>query len=541
MHFRKTFRLLCRLCAVTAVFSLTLLVSRPARGTDLTDVATMLEKGNPYDARFSVGFQTTLTNAALNREYMGNNKGIEVVRDLIYKQTKMTLNLRAEFAIFKNLALYVGLPIVLKQQNTFKFASGSRYPQYAGEQDCRDDHPNDPWVCNPDGVNARNSRTVQDGIAAGLSGIQYVPADPNDPTSMPALDLGPYNVGPGQAGPRTLFKGPSRSGLDQLHLGLHWLVYGFKQADDPTKPNWRIGAEFRLSVGKIMDFKRNSAGDPTPCGSATGSSFTFNCRPQLNDAVSRGVHEVRFYTSVSKRVWLLDSFFHLYFQMPFAYRSGSFYSSDYNFSGSWGEEDTATVNKAPKQAGIRFGTDVVAWEQPQNHMRFTINVAGMIDYRFPGRDYSEAYEILAGSPVLNMNCNASNTSALYSQLCQDPNVRKSLGYYPGVTDVQDYAIFGGQIGFSFLIYKYLLLNFSYTLMHRQEHFLTLTDAGEDTGTAAANNGVCTNPNGCADGRVNIPSKEQNPWHRPAVDTPGHRYRIQEMLVHQIYLNLQARF
>lgn len=506
----------------------------PARANNVTDVATMLEEDNPYDARLSVGFQTTLTHGALNREYQGNGQGIEVVRDLLYKQTKLTLDVRAEFAIFKNLALYMALPIVLKQQDTFKFASGSRYPGYPGEQTCRDNHPGEEWRCNPDGVNANNSRTVQDGIAAGLSGIAYDPATNN-------MNLGAYNVGGGEAGPRTLYKGMNRAGLDQLHFGLHWLVHGFKQKDDPTKPNWRIGAEFRLSVGKVMDFERDAAGDTT-CGAPSGATTSFNCRPQLNDAVSKGIHEIRFYTSLSKRLGILDSFFHVYFQMPFAYRSGSFYRGKYDFTGNWGEESTSPVNKAPKQAGVHFGTDIVAWESPADHIKFAVNIQAMVDYRFPGRDYSEAYEILAGSPMLNMNCNASDTSALYGSFCSDPSVKNPMTFFPGVTQVQDHAIFGGKVGLDVIIYKYVRLNFSYTLLHRQEHFLTVTDAGEDTGTSPLGaGGVCNHPNGCADGRVNIPSTEQNPWHRPTIDTPGHRYRIQELFAHQIWVNLQARF
>jgi hypothetical protein len=507
---------------------------RMARAHDITDVATMLEKGNPYDARISIGFRTTLTTAALNREYMGNYKGVEVVKDLIYTQTKMELDLKAEFAIFKNLAIYIRIPIVLKQQNEYNFAGGSRFPGYPGEPDCRTAHPDDPSVCNPDGVNARNSRTVQDGVAAGLSGIAY-----DDVNNAMVLPPG-FDVGGGEAGNRTLFKGPNRSGIDQLHIGIHWLFHGFKQADDPTKPNWRIGAEFRLSVGKIMDFKRDSAGD-TSCGPPLNNNW--NCRPNLNDAVGRGIHEIRFYTTLSKRLWILDSFIHFYFQMPMAFRKKSFYRSKYDFSDNWGEEDESPVNKAPKIAGLRFGTEIVAWEKPQDHFKFVVTLVGIIDYVFPGRDYSEAYELLAGSPILNMNCD--NPSALYQYMCTQPDntaVRNALTYFPGLTDVQDYAVFGGQIGFDFLIYKYVKLTFNYTLVHRQEHFLTLTDAGEDTGTDPLQpDGSCAPGNACRDGRVNIPSREQNPWHRPAVDTPGHRYRIQEMMVHQIWLNLQFRF
>ncbi len=506
----------------TFLFGLTacifLSAASPARAVNITDVATMLEEDNPYDARISLGLRTTLTHGALNKEYQGNNKGIEVVRDLRFKQVKMTLDLKAEFAIFKNLAVYIGLPIVLRQQNTYKFASGSLYSGYAGEQQCRLDHPDDPSVCNPDGVNARNSRTVQDGIAAGLSGIHY-------DAGANSMMLGDFDVAGGQAGPRTLYRGPNRAGLDQLHLGLHWLVHGFKQKDDPTKPNWRIGAEFRLSVGKVMDFERNSAGD-TNCGAPLGSATTFNCRPQLNDAVSKGIHEVQFYTSLSKRLGILDSFFHLYFRMPFAYRSGSFYSDKYNFSSDWGEDGVGPVNKAPKQAGIHFGTDIIAWESPADHIKFAIHLMGMVDYRFPGRDYSEAYELLAGSPMLNMHCDPNNPSTFFSAMCGDNAVRRAMMFYPGVTQVQDHAIFGGTLGLDLLLYKYVQLSLSYTLIHRQEHFITMTDAGQDLD---------------GDRRVTIPSREQNPWHRPIIDTPGHRYRVQELFAHQFWVNVQARF
>ncbi len=519
---------------IAAVACLLCLVPSVAGATDMTDVPTMLRPDNPYDARLSVGFRSRWKTASINHEYLGNGNGVEVVKDLRFKQVRMELNVQAEFAIFKDLALYVALPIVLRQQNTYSFASGKRYPGYTGEADCRTAHQDDPSVCNPDGVNVNNSRTVQDGIAAGLQpGIGYDPSGPS--TQLTGEWAVPLD---GSAGPRTLFRGPKRSGLDQLHVGLRWLVYGFNQEVNPIMPNWLIGAEFRFSVGKVMDFKRNHAGDPQPCGAPSQNNW--NCRPQLNDGVSKGIHEVRLYTAMSKRMGRLDSFFKLFFQMPIAFRSGSFYSSDYDFTGSWGEESRSPVNKAPKVAGFRFGTDVIAWERPEDHFKLAISIMGMVDYHFPGRDYSEAYELLAGSPLLNMNC--ANPSPLYQSLCQDPKVVKAMTYYPGLTEVQDYAVFGGQLGIDFLIYKYVKLQISYGFVHQQEHFLTVTDAGQDFGTASLDqNGQCRAGDACADGRVNIPSREQNPWHRPAVDTPGHRYRIQETLVHQLWVNLQARF
>jgi hypothetical protein len=476
---------------------------------------------------------------------MGNGASIDVVKDLIFNQVTHRMTVRAEFALYRDFGLYIGLPIILYQKSKYGFASGDSYHGYPGEQDCRDAHTSNPWVCNPSGVNANNSRFVQDGLASGLSGFGYndglgsaIAADGNVGDIASVRVPADYAVSTGAAGPRGLWEGPGRSGLDQIHLGIHGLI--FSQRRHPSFPDWRFGVEFRLAVGKTMDFKRDAAGDPETCGAA--SLNRWNCRPELNKAVGRGVHEVRYFTTASKlsKLWKgggIDSFIHIFFQMPIAYTNDSFYSNKYDFSGKFGEESKSPVMKAPMEAGVYLGGEFIVYTDKVKGHKISFELTGMIEGRFEGRDYSEAYELLAGAPALNLYCDQSSgtgsTNSSYDQFCRDPTVRDRLFHYPGITTVENFVRFGLRLGMHAQITRYAKLSIIYALIHEQEHFLTTDDAGVD--------GHLVNGQMAYDGQINIDTKELNPWHRPIINQAGHRIRAQETLIHMLSIGLKLMF
>lgn len=492
-----------------------------ARAADLNEVTTAFEKGNPYDFRLKVSYQALVERTALNREYMGNaGHGVEYVKDLVFHQVTHQLNLRAEFAIYKDFGIYLGLPVILQKKASYGFASGDLYHGYPTEAQCEAAHQDDISVCHPDGVNANNSRFVQDGLVAGLSGFTYDPS--NNTLGVPSN----FAVGGGVAGPRTLWEGQNRSGIDQIHLGVHGLI--MSQRRHASYPDWRFGVEFRLAAGPVMDFERNNAGDPEGCDAPSQNHW--NCRPTLNKAVGRGVHEVRFFTTLSKMMNLwegggVDVFFHLWYQMPFAYRKSSFYHSSYDFSGEFGEESQSPLIKAPMKGGIRFGGEFVVWSNPSKQHRVAIELMGLIEGHFEGRDYSQAYELLAGAPTLNMDCDDPD----YAPFCGNANTRNKLFYYPGVSTVENFMRLGLRLGVHAQITKWVKFQILYAMVHEQEHFLTTDDAGIDNvnGPARDANNVCTSPVGCHDGVINIGTTEQNPWHRPVIHQAGHRMRAQE--------------
>jgi hypothetical protein len=336
-----------------------------------------------------------------------------------------------------------------------------------------------------------------------------------------------------------LWEGQNRSGLDQLYIGLQGLILSERR--HPAYPTWLFGVEFRIAIGRVMDFERNPQGDPEGCSAPILNEW--NCRPRLNKAVGRGVHEVRFFTSVSKwsKLWDsggIDAFFHLWYQMPFAYLRSSFYDDKYDFSGQYGEESKSPVIKAPMKGGVSFGGEFVLWSDPVKKHRIAIELTGMVEGQFEGRDYSQAYELLAGSPSLNLDCDNSN----YTLFCQNSRLRDRMFYYPGVTTVENFMRVGMRLGIHAQITKWVKFQILYALVHEQEHFLTMDDAGIDNpnGPAPSQGTPCPD-SGCFNGRVDIGTYEQNPWHRAVIDQAGHRIRAQETLIHYITVSLKLMF
>src|SRR5688572_28106711 len=108
-------------------------------------------------------------------------------REFDFTQFRHVLTPKAELGIFRDTWLSLELPIIIGQQRELKLASG---------------------------VDRAGLRTIEDGILP-LDGF-----DARDPGVPPGGNL--------------VFRGPSRGGLDQLHLGLGFAP--MNQRRDDTKP-----------------------------------------------------------------------------------------------------------------------------------------------------------------------------------------------------------------------------------------------------------------------------------------------------------------
>jgi hypothetical protein len=154
-----------------------------AESAGVTDVVDAFDAGSLWSFRFTVGYQRTMRNATLQRERSSitNPGGVDspsgttefdnVAR---YEQITQTLNLGLELAVFHDLSLYFGAPIILSDTRGF--------------------------TAHPDVTDAQARARLADGF-------QY--PDPNNPmmTSSGALFSVP-------------FRSPERSGVDFLRLGL---------------------------------------------------------------------------------------------------------------------------------------------------------------------------------------------------------------------------------------------------------------------------------------------------------------------------------
>ncbi len=162
-----------------------------------SEVPSAADPGNPIDFHFRLDYEYQIDRSLLTRERVGAVgtdplSGIKKSRDLEFHQYRHVLTPRAELGVYHDTYLTLSLPIIIAQARELELASG---------------------------VDRPNSTTIDDGLLP-MQGF-----DARDPGTAPPGNL--------------VFRGASRGGLDQIHLGL--AVAPLSQKRDDSKPTWKIG------------------------------------------------------------------------------------------------------------------------------------------------------------------------------------------------------------------------------------------------------------------------------------------------------------
>ncbi len=283
----------------------------------------------------------------------------------------------------------------------------------------------------------------------------------------------------------TVFQSPTRSGLQYLGLGIKWAA--FNQRRDDTKPTWTLNFDADLDVFKDARF------DPA--------------NPNGNTAVGLGYHQLIWSTWVSKRFHYFDPYFGASYMAPIR-TNGSIYQ---DLGGG------QTLVNPQSVATVVIGVEQIAWESPNGDQRVTVEADAHMQEHFAGRGMSELWEPLSGHP----GCQVANspTPIPGEPLCRDSLdvITNSMGQqsaaYPGVSDIDAYGSFGGDLGLNIQVGKYIRFRSLFGLTVDAPHFITNASAGVDR-------------NG--DGKVDSTDpKEANPVYRESVDIPGRRFRVEE--------------
>jgi hypothetical protein len=170
---------------------------------------------------------------------------------------------------------------------------------------------------------------------------------------------------PGTPTPGDLaFRGPNRHGLDQVHVGLGTAL--MNQAKDDTKPTWKIGAEVRLAIGSVMKF------DPMA--------------PDANHGVSRGVQELKLWTSFARKLGWAEPWVELWWLTPLAAKSDSLFQ-DPGFG--------ATNINPPQRAGVASGLELYVLDNAADQTRISLDLGTRVESHFEGREYTEMWEVFA--------------------------------------------------------------------------------------------------------------------------------------------------
>jgi hypothetical protein len=397
-------------------------------------------QGSATDVFIYVDYEYEVDKSNIMREHVGAPSSVPgtfpVDPDLVYHQYKHTITPRIEVGLLHDTWIYGALPIVISQARELSLASG---------------------------VDRTTSSTVADGLLP-MAGF-----DANSPSSPPSGDI--------------LFRGRDRWGLDQVHVGIG--VAPMNQARDDTKPTWKIGAEARIAIGKVMRF------DPTA--------------PTDNTAVGRGVHEIKLWTTFDRRMGWAEPWVEMFWQVPIATSSASLFQNV-----AYG----ATNTGLQQQAGVRFGFEAYAIDDNDN--RVSLDLGARAVAHFEGRDYSEMWEVFSyagstsGTPCMNLQPNMPpGCSPLI--LNADAGTRPpgtEPESHPGISNIENYLETAARVGIRAELGTHVRFAVLGDIIWKTDHVISFADAGVDK-----------NGNNLVDPGTD----EVNPLHVDRIDLVGHRY------------------
>lgn len=438
-------------------------------------MASAFDKNDGFDLHLTLDYSLDIHRAAIRREDAGRpgtapTDPTPIVDDLVFQSTRHTVIPTLELGLFHDVSIRAALPLILSENRTLELDQR--------DTPCTFDVPT--ATC----VSRMSSSTIRDGLLpmAGFDGQ-------NDGAGFNGTDP-------------TVFRSPTRKGVDQLHLGVTWAP--MNQERDDTKPTWKLGAELRVAVGEVAAIDR---ADP---GSTAG--------------VGRGVHELRLSTSVARRLGWAEPFVDVWWQVPIAIQDDSPFKDP-----GFGARSTAPGQRA----GTRFGFEAYAVDQGDDGARLSLELSAHFEGHFEGREYTEMWEVfslagdasVAGNPLI---------------LDADPTEAGDQAIdHPGITTVENYLDLGGRIAGRIAVGKRFRITASFEMLAQTEHVITFTDAGVDLPRCTG--GAVT---GCEPGDndlVTPETEEVNPLHVQQIDLIGHRYHADDSLDYQVGVNAQLLF
>ena len=471
---------------------------------EVTQVVDAFDGEDPFDLHITLGYQHTWKSGNVLRETyidQGSLSSGGYTADSMnvakYSGSTSRLNTRIDAGVYHDLALYLRMPIILKDSSKLEGLDGSA--------------------------------DVQNVVLAGAPGEQLF--------SLP-------------------FESPDRSGIEYLAVGVD--VNIMNQARDPTKPTWLFGIEGRFNVSEPkhacgMGSAVNQQNGQVKCadpsdvnrdGVAGNYAYTdsFGQTYQLEGAnagerdpgVSRGTTGLEIHPVVSRRIKYIEPYggFRALFEFPVG-------KSDYGQT----DLEGSLVNHPPLEGWMLMGMQIIPWENREQFQRLTFDVRAEGAYRSEGRDYSELFDALGSSdaPSLRRPNYASYhrnpdpaTAAEYPSVV-DPSSQRV--YFTGLTDVQAHGKFRASGSATWQAGEYVKFQLGVGYTYVQPHFITMDqpcnpDFDKDTAQA----GPCRNVSRAGATSSFSATGIPNPNYRPVINHVGRRFKVDDVSVVDLWLN-----
>jgi hypothetical protein len=372
------------------------------------------QPGALVDIHLSLAWTHESRSAAIRREIEGQATGgrIALRNDLVYSQTRDALRLRADVGIWRDLSLFLALPIVLADDRGLDF-----------------DRSACGFSAAPGCIDETNATILRDGILPGFG--------------APSYGLDSPHQRPFQRPSQSVFRGPTRKGLEYLGLGTSYAI--LNQDRDFTHPTWIVRFEARFAVGGDMRFDPLRAGANTDAGP--------------------GVHQLVFSTIFSRRLWALEPYLGGFYLLPLA-TSGGPLAREVLGKGA--------ALSPQHRAGADLGVEAVVWDDPRSQRRITLDLSGRLELRTFGLEQGPLWEPLSGAAAC-----AKDKTSCRKDVDRDLNGDGQIDPNPGTTRAPAHGLIGGAAGIGVRAGRFLRFRGLAGLTFEQAHSLSDGRSGND--------------------------------------------------------------
>jgi hypothetical protein len=324
-----------RLRAVVA--ALTLGVPFVATAADVTRVASSFEDEDPFGMFIDVGIEHSQRRTKIVREALPTAAGgtRQYQGELWYRSYDTRLNMDVAFGIAQDVELSFGLPVVLLQDESWAFVSGT----------------------NP------GNSTITNNFVRNNCGGTGTPCSLT--TAEPLFNM-----------PAQGFFETFRGGLGNARFGFAWSI--FNQRKDETKPTWTVGLDYEAPTAKLLD-------------------PSFVTTKEQRGAVGDRVHKYTVSTALSRQIGLAEPYFRMHYTIPVRGPGAWTNCNNRNVDpqnlghpqncGAPGWDRKETGIQAPHVAGVMFGSEFQVLDTPTR--KFKLDLRALSNYVSEGRYYNE--------------------------------------------------------------------------------------------------------------------------------------------------------
>ena len=450
-----------------------------------TDVVDAFDDEDPFDINVTVGYRHEYTYGNIQRE--GNvgasdpNRASQNWVDVAHHtHTRNILDLGLDVGIFRDLAVYGRLPLILSDER--------RLTAHAGGASLLEGPLVDNCALDSDGNCIMGS---------GPDGIDDL---------MPGVPQPPIFAAP--------FQSPTRSGLDYVAAGLAWSIFNHHR--ERELPTWILMIEGRFNLGDPLTACRGGATAQCAVWSETGGDWTRGLGTDAGE--TRGTNALRIETRSSWRTRYVEPFAGLLFQVEWPANAERLFLPAGSLNG--------IVNERPPMIGqFTGGMAIIPWENRAQFQRFAIDVRVMGKYVSEGHGYSPLFDALGTSDNRYLTQpNLEGEAGGGANLRQVPFV--------GLTDMAPHAEMGAHLGVEMRAARFVRFTLEADLWYVAPYVITYADACNP-------NFEAQDPD---DPRVGTCRRGViNPHHRPVLDLPGRNFRVDEQVRLQLQVNVTGMF